>query len=136
VRAFRSLGALAIGVDLNPGPSNAQVLVGDFHRLQFADAVFDLAYTNVIGHAFDLSTMGREICRVLKPGGAFLLDARTDKASSADEMRQAALHPESQSIFYTDSSTLVEALGMRLQSELLPDVRLCMCRHHQRPATS
>jgi len=50
-------------------------------------------------------------------------------------MRKAALHPESQSIFYTDSAALVETLGMRLQAELLPDVRLCTCRRSARLAT-
>jgi ubiquinone/menaquinone biosynthesis C-methylase UbiE len=69
VRAFRALGAMALGIDLNPGPSNPIVLEGDFHRLPFADAVFDLVYTNVLGHAFDLHALGREVCRVLKPAG-------------------------------------------------------------------
>ena len=44
MRAFRALGAMALGIDLNPGPSNPIVLEGDFHRLPFADAVFDLVY--------------------------------------------------------------------------------------------
>ena len=42
VRAFTAMGALSIGIDLNPGPNNAYVLPGDFHHLQFAQSVFDV----------------------------------------------------------------------------------------------
>ena len=49
VRAFRRLGALALGVDLEPGLNNRHVLPGDVHALQFADGVFDYAFTNILG---------------------------------------------------------------------------------------
>ena len=71
VRAFKALGALAVGVDVEPGDGNMDVLVGDFEHLAFADASFDFAYSNVLDHVHDLRTFGSEACRVLKPGGMF-----------------------------------------------------------------
>ena len=69
--AFTELGALAIGVDLNPGEKNRFVVTGDFHHLQFADGVFDFAYTNALDHAMDLTMLLQEVRRVLKSGGIF-----------------------------------------------------------------
>jgi SAM-dependent methyltransferase len=129
VRAFRSLGALAIGIDLNPGPINAVVLPGDFHHLPFAASTFDLIFTNVIGHAFDLARLEHEICRVLKPRGGFLMDARGDKAAKAEAMQRAQYkRPESQRLFYTDSAGLVEALGVVHTQTLEADLWLCSCK--------
>lgn len=75
VEAFISLGHFAIGIDLNPGPKNPYVVVGDFHKLVFADQSVDCVYTNSLDHAFDLERVAREVSRVLKPGGIFMLDA-------------------------------------------------------------
>jgi SAM-dependent methyltransferase len=75
VEAFISLGHFAIGIDLNPGPKNPYVVVGDFHALVFADRSVDCVYTNSLDHAFDLEKVAREVSRVLKPGGIFMLDA-------------------------------------------------------------
>jgi SAM-dependent methyltransferase len=69
--AFQAFGALAIGVDLNPGEQNSHVLFGDFHALQFPNSVFDIAYTNAIDHARDIGLLLSEIRRVLKVGGVF-----------------------------------------------------------------
>lgn len=75
VRAFTSLGALALGVDLNPGDENKYVLPGDFQQLQFADGVFDYVFTNAMDHAFDISAVSREVCRVLASDQSlFILD--------------------------------------------------------------
>lgn len=75
VQAFRSAGALAIGIDLEPGEGNQYVLTGDFHNIQFGNHLFDYVFTNVLDHAFDLGALRSEICRVLKPrGGVFLVD--------------------------------------------------------------
>ncbi len=71
VRAFKSLGALAVGVDLEPGPDNMDVLVGDFENLAFADASFTYAYSNVLDHLHDLSRFSAELCRVVRPNGFF-----------------------------------------------------------------
>jgi len=74
VRGFSALGALAIGIDIQPGPCNRHVLYGDFHDIQFADATFDAVFTNALDHAFDLDRICREILRVLRPGGSFYLE--------------------------------------------------------------
>ena len=47
VRALTRLGALAIGIDFNPGFRNTHVLWGDASSLQFANATFRHVYTNV-----------------------------------------------------------------------------------------
>ena len=74
VRAFKSLGALAIGIDIEPGARNQHVLFGDFHQIAFPDSSFDYAFTNVIDHVFDLPLFSSEVGRVLKPGGVFLVE--------------------------------------------------------------
>lgn len=84
VRAFIDRGAFAIGIDLNPGPSNRYVVVGDFHALQYADASVDVVYTNSLDHAFDLDRILGEVTRVLRPGGVFLLEANTGEGEGAE----------------------------------------------------
>ena len=42
VKAFLDLGAVAIGIDLNPGENNRYVVYGDFHDLQFASGSIDV----------------------------------------------------------------------------------------------
>jgi SAM-dependent methyltransferase len=75
VRAFIDQGAFAVGIDLNPGPRNRFVVVGDFHELQFADASLDYVYTNSLDHAFDLNRIMKEVRRVLKPTGRLIVEA-------------------------------------------------------------
>lgn len=74
VRAFIARGAFAVGVDLNPGPGNRWVVVGDFHRLQYADGSVDVVYTNSLDHVFELDRVLGEIRRVLVPGGILLVE--------------------------------------------------------------
>lgn len=46
---------------------------GDFHRLDFPDAVFDFVVGSaVLHHAVDVARVLREVRRVLKPGGRFV----------------------------------------------------------------
>jgi ubiquinone/menaquinone biosynthesis C-methylase UbiE len=59
---------------LNPGADNKYVLTGDFHSLSFADSSVDAIYTNCLDHAFDIDKIAREVNRVLKPEGLFLVD--------------------------------------------------------------
>lgn len=75
VQSLIGLGHFAIGIDLNPGPSNPYVVTGDFHALVFGDESVDAVYTNSLDHAFDLDRVAAEVRRVLKPGGIFILDA-------------------------------------------------------------
>lgn len=75
VRALRRLGAFAVGVDLNPGDANRWVLPGDFHVLDFPDNSVDIVFTNSLDHALDVERVAREVRRVLKPDGLFLVEA-------------------------------------------------------------
>lgn len=71
---FIDKGALAIGIDLNPGNENRYVVTGDFHRIQFAEESFDYVYCNSLDHAFDLDSVTNEVSRVLKSNGVFIAD--------------------------------------------------------------
>lgn len=74
VRAFKNLGALAVGVDLNPGPANAHVLHGSATAIQFPANVFDVVYTNVLDHIDDLAAFFAETARVSRPSALFAVD--------------------------------------------------------------
>jgi SAM-dependent methyltransferase len=75
VKAFLDLGCFAIGIDLNPGAENRYVLPGDFHDLQFAPKSIDVVYTNSLDHAFDIDRIAKEVMKVLKPDGLFIVEA-------------------------------------------------------------
>ncbi|HVF70523.1 MAG TPA: class I SAM-dependent methyltransferase [Chthoniobacterales bacterium] len=75
VKAFIDLGAFAVGIDLNPGADNRYVVHGDFHDLQFAPGSVDVVYTNSLDHAFDIERIAKEVLRVLKPDGVFVVEA-------------------------------------------------------------
>ncbi|MEY2578876.1 MAG: hypothetical protein QOI49_1700 [Verrucomicrobiota bacterium] len=75
VKAFLDLGAFAVGIDLNPGMDNRYVVHGDFHDLQFAPGSIDVVYTNSLDHAFDIDRIAKEVLKVLKPDGVFLVEA-------------------------------------------------------------
>ena len=75
VKAFLDLGAFAVGIDLNPGKENRYVVHGDFHDLQYAPNSVDVVYTNSLDHVFDIERMTKEVLKVLKPDGLFLLEA-------------------------------------------------------------
>lgn len=83
VRAFIDQGAFAVGIDLNPGPKNRYVVVGDFHALQFADGSLDYVYTNSLDHAFDLDRIIAEVTRVLRSDGAFIVEANVSDEGGA-----------------------------------------------------
>lgn len=75
VKAFLDLGASASGIDLNPGENNPYVVRGDFHHLQDTPGTFDAVYTNSLDHAFDIHRIAKEVRRVLKPDGRFIVEA-------------------------------------------------------------
>jgi SAM-dependent methyltransferase len=74
VKALHMLGHFAVGIDLNPGSDNELVLRGDFHRIVFPDGTVDAVYTNSLDHVFDLGQVTREVHRVLRPDGLFIVD--------------------------------------------------------------
>jgi len=74
VRAFNRLGAMAIGIDFNPGPRNLFVLPGDAHNLQFSDGVFSHVFSNIVDHIIDVRAFFAEVYRVLRPAGRLWLD--------------------------------------------------------------
>lgn len=75
VEAFRSHGAFAVGIDLNPGRENPYVLAGDFHNLRFPDDCVDVVFTNSLDHALELDRLAGEARRVLRPGGRLIVEA-------------------------------------------------------------
>ena len=80
VRAFARLGALALGIDFNPGASNKFVLYGTATELQFASNTFEVLYSNILDHIDDLESFMKECKRVLKAGVGFLfLDVDQNK---------------------------------------------------------
>jgi len=75
VEVLRDLGFInAYGIDLNPGPENPFVQVGDFMHIDNTDSSVDLIYTNCVDHAFNLDDFFAEHARVIKPEGYALYD--------------------------------------------------------------
>jgi len=75
VRAFLSLGCVAVGVDLNPGEANSYVLPGDFHYLAYGHGTVATVFTNALDHCYELDRVLAEVHRVLMPDGTFLVEA-------------------------------------------------------------
>lgn len=75
------LGAVVSAFDLSPGyvaeaerrarvnGVSVQFCVADGERLPYADGSFDAVWGNAILHHLDMDRAGRELVRVLKPGG-------------------------------------------------------------------
>lgn len=75
VEVLRDLGfANAIGIDLNPGPSNPYVKVGDFMHMENHESSVDFIYSNSVDHAFNLQSFFSEHARVLKSDGYAMYD--------------------------------------------------------------
>jgi SAM-dependent methyltransferase len=74
VQALREMGHFALGIDLEPGKDNAYVLTGDFHDIRFGDTTVDAVYINCLDHALDINKIVKEVRRILKPGGVFIVD--------------------------------------------------------------
>lgn len=79
VEAFKKLGAVAVGIDIEPGWHNPHVLYGDFHGLNFSDECFDFVYCNAIDHALNIDAFFNEANRILKKGGIMFLEVAIQK---------------------------------------------------------
>ncbi|MGH9365912.1 MAG: class I SAM-dependent methyltransferase [Thermoanaerobaculia bacterium] len=84
VKSFLDLGCFAVGMDLNDRARNPWVLYGDFHDIQFADQSIDLVYTNSLDHVYDVGRVIREVKRILKPGGIFVMEASVGEKHGAN----------------------------------------------------
>ena len=89
VKAFIDLRSFVVGVDLNPGPDNPYVLLGDFHSLQFADGCVDIVFTNSLDHALEPARLAAETERVLKPDGLVILELSGESAVGEDGQWEA-----------------------------------------------
>lgn len=75
VEVLRDLGfSNAYGIDLNPGPDNKLVRVGDFMHLQNEDSSLDMIYCNAVDHAFNLDSFFAEHARAIRPNAYALYD--------------------------------------------------------------
>ena len=74
VRAFKNVGCRAIGIDLNPGENNPNVIQGDFHNTGLGTATFDIVYCNCLDHVFNIGDFINEVVRLLKQNGVFILE--------------------------------------------------------------
>jgi SAM-dependent methyltransferase len=104
VRAFIEHGCFAVGIDLNPGPENQYVVVGDFHHLQFADGSVDVVFTNSLDHALELDKVFAEVVRILKPGGRFLVE-------TAYGFNETDLPSHWEATFWATTADLVERIS-------------------------
>ena len=89
VWAFRDLGCFAVGIDLNPGQGNSCVHYADFHDLPYSENCVDIVFTNSLDHAFDLGRVMKEVKRVLKADGRFILEADPGGGDAAADLWQS-----------------------------------------------
>jgi ubiquinone/menaquinone biosynthesis C-methylase UbiE len=72
VNYVNSLGANAVGLDIEPWAKAKDIMVGNGECLPFNDNSFDCVYSVlVIGHVEDEEMAMREVLRVLRSGGKF-----------------------------------------------------------------
>ena len=79
VKAFKKLGAVAVGIDFNPGERNPHVMFGNALDIMFPSSAFDFLYINVMDHISDWPAFLEETKRVLKPHGIFFNDLDQNK---------------------------------------------------------
>ena len=104
------------------GLSNVEVRLGDAESLPFPDDHFDLVTCRLCAHHFaDVDAAVREVARVLRPGGAFLLedsvapeDAAQDTFFNAFELLRDPSHVRN----YTRSQWCEKLASVGLRAEV------------------
>ena len=133
VKAFIDLGCFAIGIDLNPGPDNRYVVVGDFHNLQFADSSIDVIFTNSLDHVYDLGRLVQEAHRVLLPGGVVVVEMIKGAEEGGKPSVYESLHwsqtEDVIDVFTNVGFEVVHRVGVQYPR---PGVLLCMTRGQSR----
>lgn len=107
VRAFQSLGAFAVGIDLFPGNASL-VLQGDAMNIQFATRTVDVVFSNVADHIPFLDKFFEEVVRVLRPRGVFLLDV----AAQTVAVDRWAVRDTGDKKFYAETDAQLTRLGL------------------------
>ncbi len=74
--------------DVQNGSMQVEFVQGDIENLPFADQMFDVIISScVINHARDKERVYREIYRILKPGGRFIVADAMTKHPLPDEVK-------------------------------------------------
>lgn len=118
VKALRKLGYKnTIGVDLYPGPDNKLVEKGDFHNLPYSDSSYDILYSNSLDHVYDFEKFSKEMFRILKPEGYFVVESEyfVEKTDVKTHLNNDKKY---ESVMWDSVSDLIDALrGFRLEKE-------------------
>jgi len=80
VKSFLDIGCFAIGIDLNLGENNRNIVYGAFHDLQFSPNSIDVVFTDSVDHVFDIERLIDETKRVSKPNGLQSVEAEREAA--------------------------------------------------------
>jgi SAM-dependent methyltransferase len=116
VRAFRTLGAFAVGIDLEPAIfAHDIVLRANALKLPFASGTVDRVFTNVLDHIPDLPKFCAEVARVLRPGGHLIADVMPQLRSQDEWSVRDTGTPE----FYRDFAAAMDKTGMMRLAELV-----------------
>jgi SAM-dependent methyltransferase len=108
VRAFGSLGAFSVGIDIFPADNGTSVLLQSADDIKFADSCVDVVYSNVLDHLPDLPAFASEVHRVLRPGGLFFVDI-DDQTRLADEW---AVRDTGTEAFYAEFNSSLTSAGL------------------------
>jgi len=90
----------AYGIDLNPGPDNELVRIGDFMHLENTDSSLDMIYCNSLDHAFNLESFFSEHARVIKPDGYVLYDIALQEKGVQEQGAFEAVRWKSEEVLF------------------------------------
>jgi len=111
--AFKNKELDFVGIDLNPVKRAYQVLIGDFHKIQFRENSFDVVFTNSFDHALKIDTMIKEIVRVLNNKGWLIFEANYGSKEGGNFAEYEVLEWE----YIEELITLLKTYGFKLISD-------------------